>query len=71
MKRKRKLMPKVDEDTVKRMQEFFSRPGINKKGIAIEAGTTSFYINGVLNGTRQMTVKQGERILSVMRKYGF
>lgn len=57
--------------TLKEYKEFMDRPGINKSGIAKEAGINKFYLSAVYNELRPLTKKFVKRIEPVMRKYGY
>jgi len=53
------------------IKEFFSRPGINKAGICMEAGITQQYLNRICKGTQPITDSFISKIIPVLESYGF
>lgn len=57
--------------TTDQLQAFFQQDGINKSGVCKEAGLSIHYINLILKGERALTPTTIEKLLPVMRKYGY
>lgn len=56
---------------IDQLNEFFSRPGINKSGICKEAGISQQYLNKVLKGEHKLTDKFKGKLLLIISEYGF
>lgn len=57
--------------TVRELEAFLARPGINLKGICREAGVTQQPLYRYLNAGRLPGKKMLAKLLPVMRRYGF
>lgn len=55
----------------KELIKFFAQKGINKSGICVEAGVSHQYLNRILNGTQPLTDSFLNKLLPVIKRYGF
>jgi hypothetical protein len=61
-----------DVEFLSNLKEFFNqRPALSFAGICREAGITHQYLRMILNGERNMTESTKEKLLPVIKKYGY
>jgi hypothetical protein len=56
---------------IQKLNEFFQRPAINKSGFCVESKISQQYLNSVLSEKNPLTDKFYNKILPILKRYGY